>query len=73
MIQPAFCAMLSVVDEVIEIDRGTAERAKEILLGHARVSARDAIPLAVMEKQGVARLLGFDKGFDGFPGITGMA
>ncbi|HKV24228.1 MAG TPA: type II toxin-antitoxin system VapC family toxin [Candidatus Acidoferrum sp.] len=70
MIQPAFDALLSLVDEVIAIDLAAAERAKEIVLGHARMSARDAIHLAVMEKHGVARIFSFDAGFDGYPGIT---
>lgn len=69
-IQPAFDAVLNVVDEVFPVERADAERAKTILLGSARLSARDALHLATMERQGVTRIMSFDAGFDGFPGIS---
>lgn len=69
-IQPAFDALLNVVDEVFAIERSVIERAKQLVLGYQRLSARDAIHLAVMEQHGIDRILTFDAGFDGFPGIT---
>jgi len=69
-IQPAFDALLGFVDEVFPVDRATVERAKQIVLGYGRLSARDAVHLAVMQQHGVDRILSFDSGFDGFPGIT---
>jgi len=69
-IQPAFDALLNVVDQVLVVDRAAVERAKEIVLGQVRLSARDAIHLAVMEQHGIGRILSFDTGFDGFPGVT---
>lgn len=72
-IQPAFDALLDVVDEVLVVDRSIGERAKKIVLGHRRMSARDAIHLAVMEQHGIERILTFDSGFDGFPGITRLS
>lgn len=68
-IQPAFDALLGVVDEVFPIDRAGVERAKTIVLGSRRLSARDALHLAVMEKHGIERIMSFDAGFDGFPGV----
>lgn len=68
-IQPAFDALLGVVDEVFPIEAPDVERAKSIVLGVARLSARDAIHLAVMDRRGVARIMSFDTGFDGFPGV----
>jgi predicted nucleic acid-binding protein len=68
-IQPAFEALLGVVDEVFPVDLTGVERAKAIVLGNERLSARDALHLAVMEKQGVDRILSFDRGFDEYPGI----
>jgi predicted nucleic acid-binding protein len=56
-IQPAFDALLRIVDEVLEVDRAVAERAKEIVLGHRRLSARDAVHLAVMHHHGIERIL----------------
>lgn len=72
-IQPAFDALLGVVDEVFPVDTAAVERAKTIVLGHRRLSARDALHLAVMEQQGVRRIMSFDAGFDGFPGIERIA
>src|SRR5208337_5211394 len=69
-IQPAFDALLGIVDQVLDVTRSAAERAKEIVLGHQRLSARDAVHLAVMEQHGINRILSFDSGFDGFPGIA---
>jgi predicted nucleic acid-binding protein len=40
------------------------------VLGTLRLSARDALHLAVMERHAVSRILSFDSGFDGFPGVT---
>lgn len=68
-IQPAFDALLRTVDEVLAVDRSAAERAKEIVLGHRHLSARDAVHLAVMEQYGIDQILSFDSGFDGFPGV----
>jgi predicted nucleic acid-binding protein len=69
-IQPAFDALLGVADEVIAVELADVERAKEIVLGNSRLSARDALHLAVMERHGVSRIMSFDSGFDGFPGVT---
>ncbi|HEX7191015.1 MAG TPA: type II toxin-antitoxin system VapC family toxin [Thermoanaerobaculia bacterium] len=68
-IQPAFDAVLGLVDQVFPIEPENVQRAKTILLGKYRLSARDAIHLAVMEQRGVDRILSFDQGFDRYPGI----
>jgi len=72
-IQPAFDAILQVVDEVFAVDQIVVERAKQIVLGYRQLSARDAVHLAVMEKNGVERILSFDAGFDMFPKITRLS
>ena len=72
-IQPAFDAILQVVDEVFAVDQIVVERAKQIVLGYRQLSARDAVHLAVMEKNGVERILSFDAGFDPFPKITRLS
>lgn len=73
MIQPAFDALLGIVDEVFAMDQAAAERAKEIVMGHARISARDALHLAIMEKHKIGMIFSFDMGFDGYPAITRLA
>jgi predicted nucleic acid-binding protein len=72
-IQPAFDALLGLADEVLSIDLAVAERAKQIVLGYRRLSARDAVHLAVMEQNGIARILSFDAGLDAFPKITRLS
>lgn len=72
-IQPAFDALINVVDEVLSVDQTVAERAKQIVLAYTRLSARDAVHLAVMERHGIDRILTFDSGFEGFPGITRLS
>lgn len=69
-IQPAFDALTGVVDEVLAVDRAAVERAKRMVLEYQRLSARDAVHLAVMEQHGIDRILSFNRGFDGFAGIT---
>jgi predicted nucleic acid-binding protein len=69
-IQPAYDLVFAIVDEVLPIDRASAERAKDIVMGRRRLSARDALHIAVMEQHGIGRILSFDAGFDGLPGIT---
>lgn len=65
--QPAFDALLGLVDDVFPIEPENVQRAKTILLGKYQLSARDAIHLAVMEQRGIHRILSFDQGFDRFP------
>jgi predicted nucleic acid-binding protein len=72
-IQPAFDALLGVIDQVIAVDLAAVERAKQIVLGRRRLSARDAVHLAVMEQHGIEKILSFDSGFDGFPGVTRLS
>jgi predicted nucleic acid-binding protein len=72
-IQPAFDALLGVVDQVFAVDLAAVERAKQIVLGHRRLSARDAVHLAVMEQHGIGQILSFDSGFDGFPGVSRLS
>lgn len=69
-IQPAFDAVLGVIDEVLAIERSDLERAKQIVLGSTTLSARDAIHVAVMEHHHIDTILSFDSGFDGVPGVT---
>lgn len=72
-IQPAFDVLLGVVDQVFPVDRAVVDRAKAVVLGTDRLSARDAVHLAVMEQQGIAQIVSFDAGFDGLPGIERLA
>jgi len=72
-IQPAFDALLGVVDEVFGVEQAAVERAKGIVLGQRGLSARDALHVAVMQIHGIKRILSFDRGFDGVPGISRLS
>jgi len=69
-IQPAFDALLEVVDEVLAVTRADAERARDLVLTQPRLSARDALHAALMERSGIRRLISFDSGFDQVAGLT---
>jgi hypothetical protein len=68
-IEPASAALLGVVDEVYPVERADGERARRIVLG-TRMSARDAIHVAIMRRRGVDRILTFDRAFDEVEGIS---
>lgn len=72
-IQPAFDAVLHIVDEVLPVRLEEAEEAKGILLGRYGVSARDALHVAVMRAHNINRIASFDAGFDRIPGIKRLS
>lgn len=63
-IQPALDALLGVVDEVYPVELEDVQRAKDMMMGLAKLSARDALHVAVMRRRKVTRVLSFDAGFD---------
>jgi predicted nucleic acid-binding protein len=63
-IQPAFDALLGVVDEVFPVEAQDVEGARDAMMGLAKLSAREALHVAVMKRRGVRRVLSFDAGFD---------
>lgn len=69
-VQPAFDAILGVVDEVCAVDHDVVERAKRMVLGMPQLSARNAIHLSVMEIKRIATVMTFDTGFDPCPGVA---
>ena len=69
-IKPSFAVLLDLVDEVYSIQLSDTERARDLVLGKRKLSARDAIHLAVMERNGIKRILSFDSGFDGISGVV---
>ena len=69
-IEPAFDALLAIVDVVYPIERADVERARRLLLTTPTLSARDAVHIAVMQGRDVSRILTFDVGFGGIPGIV---
>jgi uncharacterized protein len=68
-IGPALKVVLDVVDEVFPIGKAEVLRAGEIAQHRLRLSARDAVHIAVMERHGVRSILSFDGDFDRWPGL----
>ncbi len=68
-IQPAFDALTGVVDEIFPVEAADVERAKEIVYGTERLSSRDALHVAIVERHQVEKIMSFDEGFDGHPGV----
>jgi len=68
-IGPALQVTLSLVDEVIPIEKAEVMRAAEITQNRVRISARDAVHIAVMERHGIRSILSFDADFDRWPGL----
>ncbi len=68
-IQPAFNALLGVVDEVFPIEGQDVESARDVLLGESGLSSRDALHVAIMRRHGVRRILTFDTAFERVPGL----
>jgi predicted nucleic acid-binding protein len=72
-IQPAFDALLGIVDDVFAIEEQDVRSAKDILLGSQNLSSRDALHVAVMRRRDVSEIMTFDRGFDGVPGVVRVA
>ena len=72
-IQPAFEALLGLIDEILPIELTDVQRAKKVLLASPTLSARDALHVAVMERYEVEEILSFDTGFDRHPGVRRIA
>lgn len=68
-IEPATATLLDVVDEVFPVERVDVDRARAIVLA-TRLSARDAIHLAIARRRGADRILTFDQAFDGLEGVA---
>lgn len=68
-IQPAFGAILAIVDEVYPIQRDDIDVAKDIVMQVRGLSARDAIHGAIMQRHEISVIMTFDRGFAALPGI----
>jgi uncharacterized protein len=72
-IQPAFDVLRRVVDAIYPIEFADVERSRRILASKPRLSARDSLHVAVMQARDIGRIMSFDTGFDGLPGIERVA
>lgn len=68
-IGPAFEALLGVVRDVLPVELADVQRARRLLEGPGKLSARDAVHVAIMQRHDVAEIMSFDRAFDAVPGI----
>ena len=68
-IDSAFNSLDGLADDVLTFGLAEVRSARALLVNSDRLSARDALHVAVMQKAGVSRILSFDEGFDALPGI----
>lgn len=69
----AFEYLDRLVSQVFSFGRDEVLQAKLVLDSAPRLSARDALHLAVMQRAGVNRILSFDRGFDAFPEVERLS
>jgi predicted nucleic acid-binding protein len=72
-IEPAFNSLIAVTDVIYPIELLDVERARRLVLTTPRLSARDALHVAVMQGRDIGRIMSFDRAFDGIPGIVRLA
>ena len=58
---------------VLPVTLADTDRARELLPGLRKASARDALHTAVMVNNGIREIATFDGGFDGIPGIRRLS
>lgn len=68
-IRPELQIALGIVDEVFPVEEADVLRAAEITQDPARLSARDAVHISVMQRRGIRSILSFDADFDRWPGL----
>ena len=69
-IAPAFEVLQATTDQTYPVELADTLAAKIILDEIPRMTARDAIHLAIMRRHGISQILSFDSDFDDLPGIA---
>ena len=67
--QTVHAAARSLCDEIFAVTEHHTTRALELLLAHRRLTARDALHVATMERRGIRMILSTDQDFDAVPGV----
>ncbi len=69
-IEFAFETLQAIVDQVLAVESADVFAAKDLVHAHPKLSARDAIHIAVMRHHQIPEILSFDRDFDTVAGIT---
>ena len=72
-IDPAWTVLKALTVEVYPLEEADIRNAREVIRGASRLSARDAVHIAVMQRHGVNRIISFDRDFDSLPGIDRLS
>jgi hypothetical protein len=68
-IEHAFESLSAIVDDVLAVDEVDVFAAKGLVQAHGRLSARDALHVAVMRRHQISEIVSFDRGFDAVTAI----
>ena len=69
MVDDAFSALDYIVSKVFMVGRSDMDTARDLLRAIPGISARDALHVAIMRREGISRVFSFDSGLDACPGI----
>jgi predicted nucleic acid-binding protein len=69
-IELAFETLRGLVEDVLAVEGRDVFAAKDLLYAHPRLSARDALHVAVMRRHEIKEVVSFDRGFDAVNGIA---
>jgi predicted nucleic acid-binding protein len=69
-IEPVFDVIRAIVEEVLPVEEADVLAAKDLVHTHPKLSARDAVHVAVMRRHEITEILSFDRGFDAVTGIA---
>ncbi len=69
-IEPSFETLRGIVEDVLAVEGADVFAAKDLLYAHPKLSARDALHVAVMRRHEIKEIASFDRGFDSVSGIA---
>lgn len=69
MVDDAFSVLDDIVSRVFTVGRPDMDSARDLLRAIPGISARDALHVAIMRREGISRVFSFDSGLDACPGI----
>ncbi len=72
-IELTFETLRGLVNEVFAVEESDVFAAKDLLHAHPKLSARDAVHVAVMRRRGITEIFSFDRGFDALSGLERLS
>ena len=69
----AYDALATMVSQVADVTKPDVDAARFLSAEHPRLSSRDCLHVAVMERVGCRRVWSYDSGFDAVPSLQRVA